>query len=132
MHEHLEDQIGDLVGDPVPATDSRSHTAEEGPVRPESGPVPASNRLRHEQKERLLPGGPESAGGGPEELIEQVESRFGVISLQNREFRAKNEIFQQHALGGYKDAKDYSTKKPGDIEHGGQVIGERLLACLRR
>ncbi len=104
FHHHLEDQIADLVGNPLPATDPLSHSAEQGPVQPESGLVPATNRLRHEQKERLLPGGPESAGRHPEELIEQVESWFGVLSKQ----------------------------QPEEVEHGGQVIADGILAYLRK
>src|SRR5260370_33242304 len=91
---HREVQIADLMVN-CPSATSLSRFAEHRPVQPESGPMPASNRLRHEQKERILPGGPESAGGHPEELIEQVESCFGVLAFQNRELLAKNEILQQ-------------------------------------
>src|SRR5712691_10287283 len=132
FHHHLEDQIADLVGNPLPATDPLSHSAEQGPVQPESGLVPASNRLRHEQKERLLPGGPESAGRHPEELIEQVESWLGVLAFQNRELLAKNEILQQETSVGMKKAKDYSKQQPEEVEHGGQVIADGILAYLRK
>jgi len=42
------------------------------PVQTESGPVPTHHRFRRDRNEGLLPSGPESADGDPEELVEQV------------------------------------------------------------
>src|SRR5260370_24203685 len=96
---HREVQIADLMGNSPSAT-SLSRFAEHRPVQPESGPMPASNRLRHEQKERILPGGPESAGGHPKDLLEQDEYWFGVVAVLNRHLLAKNEILQTQTSVG--------------------------------
>jgi len=42
------------------------------PVQTESAPVPTHHRFRRDRNEGLLPSGPESADGDPEELVEQV------------------------------------------------------------
>jgi hypothetical protein len=42
------------------------------PVQTESGPVPTHHRFRRDHNEGLLPSGPKSTNGDPEELVEQV------------------------------------------------------------
>jgi len=42
------------------------------PVQTESAPVPTHHGFWRDRNEGLLPSGPESADGAPEELVEQV------------------------------------------------------------
>jgi len=42
------------------------------PVQMESGPVPTHHRFGRDHNEGLLPSGPKSTNGDPEELVEQV------------------------------------------------------------
>ena len=42
------------------------------PVQTESGPVPTHHRFGRDHNEGLLPSGPKSTNGDPEELVEQV------------------------------------------------------------
>jgi len=65
-------------------------------------------------------------------LSNKVESRFGMFAFQNRELLAQSEILQQQTSVGTKDAKDYSKQEPDEIEHGGQVIADGILAYLRK
>src|SRR5258708_34319181 len=44
------------------------------PVQTESAPVPTHHGFGRDSNEGLLPSGPESAAGDPEELVEQVYS----------------------------------------------------------
>ena len=81
LHDHLEDQLTDLFGNSPTATDSFSYLAEHGPMRFESCPVPASDGLRLDQNEHLLPWRPEAASLDPEEFVERTEFGPGMLAF---------------------------------------------------
>jgi hypothetical protein len=49
-----------------------STSGDQLPVQMESGPVPTHHRFGRDHNEGLLPSGPKSTNGDPEELVEQV------------------------------------------------------------
>src|SRR5260221_2136282 len=69
LNDHPEDQFLNLLrrlsscGPP--------DLGDQLPVQTESAPVPTHHDFRRHRNERLLPSGPESADGDPEELVEQ-------------------------------------------------------------
>jgi len=65
------------------------------PVQAESCLVPTHHGFGRDRNEGLLPSGPESADGDPEELIEEAEDRPWTAPLQHRELLPEREILQE-------------------------------------
>ena len=63
LNDHSEDQFLNLL---------RPDLGDQLPVQTESGPVPTHHRFGRDYNEGLLPSGPKSTNGDPEELVEQV------------------------------------------------------------
>lgn len=130
LRDHLEDQLTDLFGNSPTATDSRSYLAEQGPVRLESGPVPASNSFRQDENEHLLPSRPEAARQHPKQPIEWPQSGPGIFAFQDDKLLAESEVFQHQAAAVTKDAEYGPEPEPKEVEHGGKLIADRTLAWL--
>src|SRR6266446_543020 len=67
LNDHSEDQFLNLL-----RRLSSPDRLPDLPVQPESCPVPTHHRFRRDHNEGLLPSGPKSTNGDPEELVEQV------------------------------------------------------------
>jgi hypothetical protein len=91
--DHLEDQVANLFRDSTATTGSCSHFAEHGPVPFEPSPVPPSNRFRLDEKERLLPLGPDPAHKDPKQLIDRPQSWPGMLAFQDGELLPESEVF---------------------------------------
>jgi hypothetical protein len=71
LNDHPEDQFLNLLRRLSPP-DRPPDLGNQLPVQMESAPVPTHHGFGRDRKEGLLPSGPESADGDPEELVEQV------------------------------------------------------------
>jgi hypothetical protein len=71
LNNHPENQFLNLLRR-LSSPDGPPDLGDQPPVQTESAPVPTHHGFGRDRNERLLPSGPESAGGDPEELVEQV------------------------------------------------------------
>jgi hypothetical protein len=71
LNDHPENQFLNLLRR-LSSPDGPPDLGNQLPVQMESAPVPAHHGFRRDRNEGLLPSGPESADGDPEELVEQV------------------------------------------------------------
>jgi len=91
--------------------------------------VPADNGLWHNEEERLFPASPESASGDPKEFVEHSEFWFGMSALQHDKLLSKSQVLQKQILSVTNDAKGCSEPQAKQVEHGGRVIADEILAC---
>jgi len=71
LNDHSEDQFLNLLRR-LSSPDGPPDLGDQLPVQTESGPVPTHHGFRRDHNEGLLPSGPKSTNGDPEELVEQV------------------------------------------------------------
>ena len=71
LNDHSEDQFLNLLRR-LSSPDGPPDLGDQLPVQEESGPVPTHHRFGRDHNEGLLPSGPKSTNGDPEEVIEQV------------------------------------------------------------
>src|SRR5258708_20660439 len=71
LNDHPEDQFPNFLRC-LSSPDGPPDLGDQLPVQTESAPVPTHHGFRRDRNEGLLPSGPESADGDPEELVEQV------------------------------------------------------------
>jgi len=127
--DHLKDQLTDLFGDSAATADSFSHFAEHGPIQFESGLVPPNNSVRQDDDERLLPSRPEAASQYPKQLIEWSQSWPGMFAFQDGQLLPESEVFEDQAAAVTRDGKHSPEPEPKKIEHGGNVIADRIVGC---
>src|SRR5258708_18753812 len=71
LNDHPEDQFPNFLRRRS-SPDGSPDLGDQLPVQTESAPVPTHHGFGRDRNEGLLPSGPESADGDPEELVEQV------------------------------------------------------------
>jgi hypothetical protein len=71
LNGHSEDQFLNFLRR-LSSPDGPPDLGDQLPVQTESAPVPTHHGFGRGRNEGLLPSGPESADGAPEELVEQV------------------------------------------------------------
>src|SRR5260221_11320158 len=71
LNDHSEDQFPNFLRC-LSSPDGLRDLGDQLPVQTESAPVPTHHRFRRDRNEGLLPCGPKSTNGDPEELVEQV------------------------------------------------------------
>jgi len=71
LNDHSEDQFLNLLRR-LSSPDRPPDLGDQLPVQTESGPEPTHHGFGPDRNEGLLPSGPESTNGDPEELVEQV------------------------------------------------------------
>src|SRR6266436_7329268 len=59
--------------------------------------MPANDRLRINEHERLLPGAPETTGEYPEDFVNRSHPGSGMLALQHSQLLPESEIFQEQA-----------------------------------
>src|SRR5882724_12972649 len=70
LNDHSEDQFLNLLRRRLSSPDRPPDLGDQLPVQTESGPVPTHHRFGRDHNEGLLPSGPKSTNGEPEELVE--------------------------------------------------------------
>jgi hypothetical protein len=71
FNDHPEDQFPNLLRRRS-SRDAPPDLGDQLPVQTESGPVPTHHRFERDHNEGMLPCGPKSTNGDPEELVEQL------------------------------------------------------------
>ena len=92
LADHSEDQFPHLFGSRLSSRGS-SNPRNQPPVHSEAGPMPADDSFGRHDDERLLPPGPESTDGNPEDLVHELKVRTRASSFQDGELLAKHEVF---------------------------------------
>jgi len=71
LNDHPENQFPNFLRC-LSSPDGPPDSGHQLPVQTESGLVPTHHGFRRDRNEGLLPSGPKSTNGDPEELVEQV------------------------------------------------------------
>jgi hypothetical protein len=71
LNDHLENQFPNFLRR-LSSPDGPPDSGDQLPVQTESAPVPTHHRFGRDRNEGLLPSGPKSTNGDPEELVEQI------------------------------------------------------------
>ena len=124
-----KDQVTDFFGNSLPAARWVSGLAQLGPVPSESLAVPADHGLGHDEEERLFPLRPELESVDPKELVEHSEFWFGMSALRHDKLLSKSQVLQKQILSVANTAKGCSEPQAKQVEHGGRVIADEILAC---
>jgi hypothetical protein len=66
----------------------------------------------------VLPIRPDSPGDYPEELIDEVEARARMSTLQREELLAQSEILEKETLPPAKEADQHAETEPDEGHHG--------------
>jgi hypothetical protein len=67
------------------------------PVQAKTSVMPANDRLRIDEHERLLPSTPETTDEYPKDLVNRSHPGSGMLALQPRQLLPESEIFQEQA-----------------------------------
>jgi hypothetical protein len=90
---HAKNQIPRLLGDSLSSRDS-SVAGKPIPIEPETGSMPADDRLRSDDYQNLLPFRPHPSDGNPKEAIKSSKPWPRLPALQNHKLLPKNQILQ--------------------------------------
>src|SRR5258706_15850762 len=93
LNNHPENQFPNFLRR-LSSPDGPPDSGDQLPVQTESGLVPTHHRFGRDRNEGLLPSGPESADGDPEELVEQVYSWPRVSTFQDGELLTHRQSLQ--------------------------------------
>jgi len=96
FRHHTEDQLPNLRGKFFPA-ELFPHSRDQAPVQSKSGAMPATDRLRIDEHERLLPSTQETTGEYPEDFVNRSHLGSGMLALQHRQLLSESEILQEQA-----------------------------------
>jgi len=92
LHHHTEDQLPHLLRR-RPSPNRSTDSGDQPPIHAKAAPVPAHNRFRRDDDERLLPLRPQPTDGNPEELVKQIESRPRTTPFQHGQLLTQHEVF---------------------------------------
>jgi hypothetical protein len=96
LRHHPEDQLAHFHRQFLP-TNLFSGLRDPTPVQSKPSAMPANDRLRVHEHERLLPGTPETTGEYPEDFVNRSHRGSGTLALQHRQLLSESEIFQEQA-----------------------------------
>ena len=117
VSNHPKDQLANL-----PRRRSSSNLPPDSggqpPVHTKTSPVPADDGFRCDDDEGLLPSRPDPPSDYPEELIEEVEARARMSTLQRDELLTQSEILEKETSPPAKKADQHSEAEPDESKHG--------------
>ena len=91
----------------------RYHT----PVQSKPSAMPAHDRLRMDEHERLLPSTPETTCEYPEEFVNRSHPGSGMLALQHGQLLPESEIFQEQASMRLQAAGEQAQRESDVAEH---------------
>ena len=107
--------LGDYTGDQFPnllrrrsSFDLPPDSGDQPPVHTKTSAVPADHGFGRDDDEGLLPSQPDPPSDYPEELIEEVEARARMSTLQRDELLTQSEILEKETLPPAKEAYQHS------------------------
>jgi hypothetical protein len=80
--------------------------------------VPAHDGFGRNDDERVLPSGPGPSSDYPEELIEWVDARVRMSTLQGNELLTQSKILEKETSPPAKEADKHSKAEPDEAKHG--------------
>jgi len=116
LRHHAEDQLPHLLRR-RPSADRSPDSGDQPPIHAKASPVPAHNRFRSDDDDRLLPLGPQPTDGDPEELVKQMESWPRTTPLQNGQLLSQHKVFKDEIPAVTEDSKERPEREPEDAEH---------------
>jgi hypothetical protein len=103
LNDHAKDQFSNLLRCRF-SSDLPPDSGDQPPVHTKTSPVPADDRFGRDDDEGLLPSRPDPPSDYPEELIEEVETRAGTLTLQRDELLTQSEILDKETPPPAKEA----------------------------
>ena len=91
LGNHAEDEFAQFRADSL-TTWANAMPREPSPIRSESGSVPANDRLRLDENQRLLQPQPEPPQHYPEQPVESSKSRLWMSLFQDRKLLLKRQV----------------------------------------
>jgi hypothetical protein len=79
--------------------------------------VPADDGFGRDDDEGLLPSRPDPPSDYPEELIEKVEARARMSTLQHDELLTQSKILEKETPLPAKEANQHSKEEPYETKH---------------
>ena len=110
LDHHAEDEVANLLGNSFPANYSAS-SRNRSPIKCESCSMPANNGFWADDDEGSLPARPQLTNNDPKGFVEQIQSRSGMLALENRELPPEHKVFQQQRLPSAKATKNGGQKQ---------------------
>ena len=129
LRHQPEDQLPHFHRQFLP-TDRFSRLRDPTPVQSKPSAMPANDRLRVHEHERLLPGTPETTGEYPEDFVNRSHRGSGMLALQHSQLLPESEIFQEQASMRSKAAGEQAQPKSDVATHEAPVIAD--AARLRK
>jgi hypothetical protein len=80
--------------------------------------VPTDDGFACDDEEGVLPIRPDSPGNYSKELIDEVEARARVSTLQRDELLTQSEILEKETLSPVQEAYHHSKAEPDEAKHG--------------
>jgi hypothetical protein len=91
LDDHMEDELPQFSADGI-SSHVNPTTRKPGPMHRESDAVPANNRLRLNQDQRLLPSTPQSSKDHPKQSVRSGNSRLRTSSAQDPKTLPKRRV----------------------------------------
>jgi len=114
--DHTEDQFPNLLRCRS-SSDLPPDSGDKPPVYTKTSPVPADDGFGRDDDEGLLPSRPDPPSDYPEELIEEVEARARMSTLERDELLTQSKILEKEAAPAAKEADQPSEAEPEETKH---------------
>jgi hypothetical protein len=117
LNDHAEDQFSNLLRCRF-SSDLPPDSGDQPPVHTKTSAMPADHGFGRDDDEGLLPSRPDPPSDYPEELIEEVEARARMSTLQRDELLTQSEILEKETSPPIKEAYHDSKAEPDEAKHG--------------
>ena len=117
LNDHTKDQFPNLLRCRS-SSDRPPDSGDQPPVDSKTSQVPTDDGFRRDQDERMFPSRPNPPSDYPEELIEEVEARARMSTLQRDELLTQSEILKKETSPLTKEANQHSEAEPDEAKHG--------------
>jgi len=116
LSDHPKDQFANLLRR-LSSSNLRPNSGDQPPVHTKTSPVPTDHGFGRNDDEGLLPSRPDPSSDYPEELIEEVEARARMSTLQRDELLTQNKILEKETSLPAKEANQHSKEEPYETKH---------------
>jgi hypothetical protein len=120
LSDHPKDQFPNLLRCRS-SSDLPTDSGDQPPVHSKTSPVPTDYGFGCDDEEGVLPIRPDSPGDYPEDLIEGVEARARMSTLQRDELLTQSEILEKETSPPAKEGYHHSKAERDETKHG-QVL----------
>ena len=117
LNDHTEDQFANLLRCRS-SSELPPDSGDQPPVHTKTSPVPADDGFGRDDDEGLLPSRPDPPSDYPEELIEEVEARVRMSTLQRDELLTQSKIARRRLRRSRKRRTSIPEAEPYETKHG--------------